>query len=82
MQVKCLTQLTLCMGMHTVGAHGGAGQLLGVSAGAMMVYQQLSQELNGGLCSKLLCGRHVDVINKQHHVLTHRRPISTSDNTR
>lgn len=69
------------MGMHTVGAQGRAAQVLDVSSEAMMAYQQLSQELNGGLCSKLLRGWHVNVINKQHHALTHRRPISTSDNT-
>lgn len=34
------------------------------------------------MCSKLLFGWHVDVINKQHHMLTHRRPISTPDKPR
>ena len=43
--------------------------------GSAQAYQQLSEQLNRRLRPKLLLGWHVDVINKQHHVLAHRRPV-------
>lgn len=79
---KLFAYLTDSTEMHSVEAQGIAAQLLYVTPKAVMAYQQLSQELNGRLCSKLLFGWHVDVINKQHHVLTHRRPISTPEKLR
>ena len=46
-------------------------------------YQQLPEELDGGLSPKDLPGRHVDIIHKQYHVLAGWRtiPIKTQVQT-
>ena len=40
----------------------------------MSVVQVLSEQLDGGLRPKLLQGRHVQVVHKDHTLLPHGRP--------